>query len=81
MVLKHHLVRVSDGDRVFCPHDELVGVARVFVIVNNVGHENTELVKFFELGLKITHSHQVMHRLDRINYMGHIVVHVFFKIP
>lgn len=64
VIFESKLVRVSNGDWMLCPHDKLVRVAWVLIIMNDIGDKNTENVYLFELVLEITLAEQIVHGLQ-----------------
>ena len=62
------------------PHDELVGVTRMLIVMHDVGNEDREYIDYLNLLLEVTNCHQVVHSLQRINDMELVVVRVFLEV-
>jgi len=80
VIFESKLVRVSNGDWMLGPHDKLVRVAWVLIIMNDIGDKNTENVYLFELVLEITLAEQIVHGLQRIDNMHLAVVRILLEV-
>lgn len=80
MIFKSKLVGVSNGDRMLCPHDELVGVTRMLIIMDNIGNKYAEDIDLFELILEITRTKQIMHSLQRIDNVHLAVIRILLEV-
>lgn len=80
VIFKSKLVRVSNSDRMLCSHDELVRVARMLIIMNNISNKNTENIYLFKLVLEITRTKQIMHSLQRIDDVHLAVIRILFEV-
>lgn len=63
MVFQDANVAVAAGDGMLGPHDELVGVAWVLVVVYKIGYESREDVEGVELELQVADTHEELHGL------------------
>jgi hypothetical protein len=80
VVLEDAVVRVSDCQRMLGSDDELIGVARVLVVVDNVRDEHGEDVKAFDLSSQVASSEEVVHRLQRVHNMERVMVRVLLEV-
>ena len=62
------------------PDDKLVQVARMLVVVDDIGHENSEDVQFLYFFLKVSNREEVMHSLHRVNDVHLIVERILLKV-
>ena len=80
MVFESILVRISNGDWMLCSYDELVRIARMLIIMNDICNKNSEHVYLFELFLEITLAEQVVHGLQRVDNMHLAVIRVLLEV-
>ena len=62
------------------PHDELVQIARVLEVVDDVGDDDGEDVQFGYLILKLANGQEVMKGLQGINNVQVVVVTVVLEV-
>ena len=67
MMFEYLCVRVADGEGVLGPHYELVRVARVLIVVEQVRQEGREHVLQLQVVTHITRIEQVVHALEGVN--------------
>lgn len=83
MVLENTVVTVATGNRVLCAYNKLVCIAGMLVIVDQVGNEYWENVKWFELSvsLEVADIYEEVHCLQGVNNVHLVVVGVLGRVP
>lgn len=81
MVFQHAAVRVPDGQRMLRTNDELVGVARVLEVVDNVADKDSKDVESLDLGPQVAYGEKIVHGLQRIHNVVLVVVRVLLEVP
>ena len=80
VVLQNTVVRISDGNWMLGPHNELIGVSRVLKVMDDIGHEHCEHIVLLHQVLKASHVHNVVHGLKGVNDMVLVMVSVFLEV-
>ena len=81
VIFKDKLIWVSNSNWMLCPHNELVRIARVLVIMNDIGDKDTENIMPLQVfTLQIPNRHEVVHRLQWINDMLLVMISILFEV-